>query len=152
MAYKINGDLYIGNTNKQLKDLLVPVHDAYSTSTTDTYSCNYLNNLNNYSTDEIKIGRWYDGKILYRKVLNIGNYTWDTGRHEFIHGIDNLDTAVDLKITGYFPTYTCWYVNWDNLINNNWTVDGEKIYIQCTSSGNDFTRVALILEYTKTTG
>ena len=30
--------------------------------------------------------------------------------------------------------------------------DGEKIYIQCTSSGNDFTRVALILEYKKTTG
>ena len=45
MAYKINEDLYIGNTNKQLKDLLVPVHDAYSTSTTDTYSCNYINNI-----------------------------------------------------------------------------------------------------------
>ena len=43
MASKINEDLYIGNTNKQLKDLLVPVHDAYSTSTTDTYSCNYIN-------------------------------------------------------------------------------------------------------------
>ena len=45
MAYKINEDLYIGNTNKQLKDLLVPVHDAYSTSTTDTYSCNYINHV-----------------------------------------------------------------------------------------------------------
>ena len=43
MAYKINEDLYIGNTNKQLKDLPGPVHDAYSTSTTDTYSCNYIN-------------------------------------------------------------------------------------------------------------
>lgn len=43
MAYKINEDLYIGNTNKQLKDLLVTVHDAYSTSTKDTYSCNYIN-------------------------------------------------------------------------------------------------------------
>lgn len=45
MAYKINEDLYIGNTNKQLKDLPVPVHDAYSTSTTDTYSCDYVNNI-----------------------------------------------------------------------------------------------------------
>lgn len=45
MAYKINGDLYIGNTNKQLKDLLVSVHDAYNTSTTDTYSCNYINSI-----------------------------------------------------------------------------------------------------------
>lgn len=104
-----------------------------------------------YSEDETVIGKWYDGKTLYRKVLNIGNYTWDTGIHEFIHGIDNLYTAVDLKITGYFPRFGRWYVNWDNLVNNNWTVDGEKIYIQCTSSGNDFTRVALIIEYTKTT-
>lgn len=45
MAYKINEDLYIGNTNKQLKDLIVPVRDAYSTSTTDTYSCNYINHI-----------------------------------------------------------------------------------------------------------
>ena len=142
--FNINGELRINNT-KFIQEEYNDLHDK-------TYSCNYLNNLNNYSTDEIKIGRWYDGKILYRKVLNIGNYTWDTGTHEFIHGIDNLDTAVDLKITGFLPIYTCWYVNWDNLINNNWTVDGEKIYIQCTSSGNDFTRVALILEYTKTTG
>ena len=46
MAYKINEDLYIGNTNKQLKDLLVHVHDTYDTSTTDTYSCNYINEVN----------------------------------------------------------------------------------------------------------
>ena len=45
MAYKINEDLYVGNTNKQLKDLLVSVQDAYSTSTTDTYSCNYINSI-----------------------------------------------------------------------------------------------------------
>lgn len=45
MAYKINEDLYIGNTNTQLKDLPVPVHDTYSTSTTDTYSCNYINSI-----------------------------------------------------------------------------------------------------------
>ena len=142
--FNINGELRINNT-KFIQEEYNELHDK-------TYSCNYLNNLNNYSTDEIKIGRWYDGKILYRKVLNIGNYTWDTREHEFIHGIDNLYAAVDLKITGYLPRFGRWYVNWDNLINNNWTVDGEKIYIQCTSSGNDFTKVALILEYTKTTG
>lgn len=53
MAYKINEDLYIGNTNKQLKDLLVPVHDAYSTSTTDTYSCNYINSIIESGSNEI---------------------------------------------------------------------------------------------------
>ena len=142
--FNINGELRINNT-KFIQEEYNELHDK-------TYSCNYLNNLNNYSTDEVKIGRWYDGKTLYRKVLNIGDYTWDTGTHEFIHGINNLDSVTDLRIHGYLPVYQKWYLNWDNLNNNNWTVDNNKIYIQCTSSGNDFTRVALILEYTKTTG
>lgn len=43
MAQYINKNIYVGDTGKQLKDLLVPVHDTYSTSTTDTYSCNYIN-------------------------------------------------------------------------------------------------------------
>ena len=130
------------------------IHDAYSTSTTDTYSCNYINKARSeeYSTTEKIIGIWYDGKTLYRKVLNIGDYTWDTGIHEFIHGINNLDSVTDLRIHGYLPAFQKWYLNWDNLVNNNWTVDNNKIYIYCTSSGNDFTRVALIIEYTKTTG
>lgn len=104
-----------------------------------------------YSEDETIIGKWYDGNDLYRKVLNIGDYTWNQGLHEFIHGIDNLDTAVDLKIVGYHPTLNRWYLNWDNLNNNNWVADSNKIYIVCTSSSNDFTRVALILKYTKKT-
>jgi hypothetical protein len=43
------------------------VVDGYSTSTTDSYSCNYVNKLNTYSTDEIRVGTWM-GKPLYRKV------------------------------------------------------------------------------------
>lgn len=105
-----------------------------------------------YNEDETIVGKWYDGNDLYRKVLNIGDYTWDGSTHEFIHGIDNLDTAVSLKILGYYPTYKRWYVNWDRLDTNNWTVSSDKIYIKCTSSTSaDFTRVALIIEYTKNT-
>ena len=77
MAYKINEDLYIGNTNKQLKDLLVPVHDTYDTSTTDTYSCNYINEVNNNM--HAKIGLTYNvsttageyNKIPYNSIIEI---------------------------------------------------------------------------------
>lgn len=82
MAYKINEDLYIGNTNKQLKDLPVPVHDAYSTSTTDSYSCNYLNDtidnsrlksailvILNESTEVTLTGAWVQSRIPFNKVL-----------------------------------------------------------------------------------
>ena len=30
------------------------VVDGYSTSTTDSYSCNYVNSMNTYSTNEIR--------------------------------------------------------------------------------------------------
>ena len=43
------------------------VVDGYSTSTTDSYSCNYVNSINTYSTDEIRVGTWMN-KPLYRKV------------------------------------------------------------------------------------
>lgn len=118
MAYKINEDLYVGNTNKQLKDLFVSVHDAYtqsssdtyscnylnksaitvhdaySTSTTDTYSCNYMNKarLEEYSTTEKIIGRWYDGKPLYQKVILYTGGISSTINNRHAHGIKNVDT------------------------------------------------------------
>lgn len=46
------------------------VIDGYSESTADGYSCNYINELNTYSTDGQRIGTWIDGKPIYRKVLN----------------------------------------------------------------------------------
>lgn len=45
------------------------VVDGYSTSTSDSYSCNYVNGMNTYSTNEIDTGyKWIDGKPVYRKV------------------------------------------------------------------------------------
>ncbi len=45
------------------------ITNNYSQSTTIGYSANYVNNLNTYSTDEIRIGT-YLGKPLYRRVFN----------------------------------------------------------------------------------
>lgn len=46
--------------------------DTYSDSQTDVYSCNYVNKLNNYSTNEQVVGTWIDGKPLYRRTF-VGN-------------------------------------------------------------------------------
>ena len=124
MAYKINEDLYIGNTNKQLKDLLVPVHDAYSISTTDTYSCNYINNIvetgSNANGTYVKYsdGRMECYKRVTKKNVKLTN-TW------YGHYTNENDTAIDLgnyaatfieepivNIT-YMGGNGCW------LINNN---------------------------------
>lgn len=44
------------------------LENGYSTSATNGYTADYINSLNEYSTDEVRIGTWTDGKPLYRKV------------------------------------------------------------------------------------
>ena len=61
----------------------INVNNTKSTSTTDTYSCNYVNNAIQevYSTEEQVIGTWM-GKPLYRKVFDFGalpNYSYKVG-------------------------------------------------------------------------
>ena len=63
--------------------------DTYSTSATDTYSCNYVNGLETYSTSETRVGTWIDGKPIYRKI-----YTISLGSDSNIfeaHNLSNLD-------------------------------------------------------------
>ena len=55
-----SGDITISGAN---------INDSYSTSTTEAYSANYINNLNTYSENEIRVGTWINGKPIYRKVI-----------------------------------------------------------------------------------
>lgn len=56
------------DTNKLDK---TSVKDTYSTSATDTYSCNYVNeNIQDvFSTNETKTNKVWNGKPVYRKVF-----------------------------------------------------------------------------------
>ena len=52
----------------------------------------YLDNLNEYSTEETVIGKWIDGKPLYQKVITFDNtisISYDD--NTFIHNISNID-------------------------------------------------------------
>ena len=65
------------------------VVDGYSASTTDSYSCNYVNNniQDVYSTNEIKTNKiWINNKPIYRKTFNRGN-----DLSSFNHNIANVD-------------------------------------------------------------
>ena len=133
------------------------IHDAYSTSTTDTYSCNYINKVifEEYSTTETKIGTWM-GKPLYRKVLStVGlpvatkksiNYNitnpdkiWIAGGFAF-----NALRIVTVPMTGYNGDLSqkldAWVEKQENVVklysNGGW--------------GNDWT-FYIIINYTKTT-
>ena len=101
------------------------IHDAHSTSTTDTYTCNYINGIDenvgdltqlnttnkssmvnsinevnnkfNYSTEEQVIGKWIDGKPLYRKIVS-GNVPQSDQYPTVATGITNLDKVVSISV------------------------------------------------------
>lgn len=131
------------------------IHDAYSTSTTDTYTCNYINEarLEEYSTTEKIIGTWIDGKPIYRKVLNIG--TPSDKRTYPTHGISNLENVIKLYGFCYTDgtarqTIPMTYTNWEIFAYD--TTDTIFTLNFSTNQWNaNPTNVHIIFEYTKTT-
>ena len=74
------------------------VKNEETNSETDVYSCNYVNNVDdkfNYSSNEQIVGKWIDGKTLYRKVITF-NYFPNNTQRVVPHYITNLQ-------------YICWY-------------------------------------------
>ena len=60
----------------QSAGVIANVAQTETDSDTDTYSCNYVNSINskvdnliNYSTDEVAIGKWTDGRTIYKKTI-----------------------------------------------------------------------------------
>jgi len=70
--------------------------NAHTSSTTDTYNCNYINKLTDYSTDETIVGKWIDGKNLYRKVMTVAipntsvDGTFETAEYTVDSNVDTL--------------------------------------------------------------
>ena len=131
------------------------IHDAYSTSTTDTYTCNYINEarLEEYSTTEKIIGTWIDGKPIYRKVLNVGTVT--TQKTYITHNIANLGKLVNLygtcnrndNVQQIIPGN---YANWEIYLYDVYSKE-----VTINFSANQWSRnpydIVVIIEYTKTT-
>lgn len=111
---------------------------------------NYLDGKNDYSTDEIVIGKWIDSKPVYRKVLefnfNDRNYiTQDLSSLNFdkvvsIYGISNTN-----------PIEQDYYVN-DGDFLRTYIDDVKTLHINIgTLYPTIPLKVFVIIEYTKTT-
>lgn len=109
-----------------------------------------------YSTNEMVIGKWIDGKPLYRKVIEIsittaGDYTYNVANL-------NIDTTVFFNGYCYVENQTTTkrplpYITWNNNVNKTLvcsieSFDNNNIY--CKSNWNN-SKIFLSLEYTKTT-
>lgn len=131
--------------------------DEYSTDSTKTYSCDYINNNSSgneiYSTDEIKTNKvWIDGKPIYRKTYVFSNLT-ASARTIDITNL-NIDTFLPYEAFGTWPNGGA--VNWPYYISNT---DNGRIYRTSPTQVNinytfpDYNSRGLIvtLYYTKTT-
>ena len=125
--------------------------DTYSTSATDTYSCNYVNGLETYSIDETRIGTWIDGKPIYRKVV-ARNQTISNGTTISTSGL-SINEIIKIKSinkdSNNYYFYDEYYDSSTSKINLHYRSSNNTIEAWA-GSGNSFTSTIWI-EYTKTT-
>lgn len=118
---------------------------------------NTINNIQgNYSTEEVKIGTWIDGKPLYRKVIIINNIALNKGENTIAHGISNIDKGIKISCFNYSGIVLPYInLNADSSLKT-------ATFITGINSTNIFFRVVndswgaqnnwcVIMEYTKTT-
>ena len=135
--------------------ILGKILNIFSSSNKDTYSCDYINKLNTYSTEEQVIGKWIDGKPLYRKVYTL--YNVSEGSTTDVYTID-IDITKDIH-NGYGKIFADSYkVNIGTgdagfgVISNIQQNPSGQIYISRTHGAfGKITGLEITLEYTKTT-
>lgn len=108
---------------------------------------NEIENRSIYSTTEIEIGTWINGKAIYRKVIDLGAF-------KFINGNKSIsipNTPVDTLVSGKwcFKNNDNWYFEFSSINNFQWRNDTTLYYDGVES----FTcqQMYVILEYTKST-
>lgn len=116
----------------------------------------YNSNISNYSTDEIKIGTWIDGKPIYRKVFSATSpSTESTSASQILTFNFSIDTLIKLEGNIYYNNTTWRDINGyqtNSLFSFVDVVATNKEIRQCvTGSGYLSKPEYIILEYTKTT-
>ena len=115
---------------------------------------NKINALNTYSTTEQVVGKWIDGKPIYRQVINT---TGNNSQGQSIATISNIDNIVNMfgwvrngNIQRSCSTAFYGDVAWTSQLYEN----SQYIILECGSKFADFKNnatITLICEYTKTT-
>lgn len=128
------------------------VVNTHSTSTSDSYSCNYINNLNNYSTEERVVGEWL-GKTLYRKMYTTYAFASDDNvkylvleTNENINPVNCYGTLKLGTFNALFPTPDAGLGYISTVYKNS----SNEIYIT-TNTTRDIGALECVLFYTKTT-
>ena len=136
--FEINGDLYIADRGRNN-----PVNVLNALRINDIYS-----------TTEVPIGVWIDGRTIYRQVQYLGDIS---GANTSGWAIDGMVGLVNLWGVGFSSTYNQWY-NFPNvhstlanyyiallLVNTN----TPQVRLGTTLQSQGLKYVAIVIEYTK---
>ena len=131
--------------------------NAESTSQTDTYSCDYINNLSVntlqiFSLEEQRIGTWIDGKPLYQKTIDFGFMESVNVFKHVPHNVANVDKIWVDRSSSYFVDPS---MNYYDVSDYDWhtSVNATNVSGVVASDGYDRTtsRMYITIRYTKTT-
>ena len=117
-----------------------------------TISTNLIN-ATTYSTDEIRVGTWKDGKPIYRKVI-ANEVDMVNGSEISLSSISNMSSLVsiqskELKVSDNVVFYNNYYDSSTNKFNLFHYIANNSLYLYAGSNTHYTTTV--IIEYTKTT-
>ena len=145
---------YIIKTNKISQvPTTAEVQNTYSTSQDDTYSCDYINKLNTYSTTEQKVGTWINNKPIYRQVFSftlgstvpadyaVANMPSNYEQVTLLYAMANITDGNKTPVP----------ISWNNALDCGIMVQNNRIYIRPTWDAFVNSTGYVILEYTKTT-
>ena len=136
---------------RSTRPLTASVVNESNNSTTDTYSCDYINDCNSCLTSEVNTGKtWIDSKPIYRKVFT-GNAP-STDWADFATYSLNIDTIT--SVSGLLKQDENWSIPINTYESNDY-----YILVACTTTYISYKKngwtsnptLHVILEYTKTT-
>ena len=111
------------------------------------YNLGDLSSKEKYSTDEIVIGEWINGKPLYRKVVIIDNPSSGT-----TFSIANIDEPINAIWKQMYGSSTlCFNYNENGSSRSAITFNATSKNFEITITGGFKGKMVAILEYTKTT-
>lgn len=148
----VNSNLLTYSTSNAMSGAVQLIVHLEYTKTTDTANSGLKIQPNIYSTEETVVGRWIDGKPLYRKVVFT---TSPASGQKIIDGISDVDSIVELRgffeyLSGRWIPYPYMPATTDMTYLDK-RADG-YLYIFCVSSSSGANKnVIVIAEYTKTT-
>lgn len=145
---------YIIKAN-QTAGTVAQIANARSTSSSNAYSCSYINDLHTYSTTEKRVGTWTDGRPVYEITITATKVSETDYQYALAPNSGVIDNA--WVVEGYLKSTSGTFYNLDRVEHSGDYIytrsEIEGRYFKYKSSTGNYTNGQFMarIRYTKTT-